>query len=358
MKINRSKFGLIVLGYVILVTSVPVQQELSPQLIGLSPLKCLKPRKTAKPLLTKVPKRFARLSRKKKLWKLGNAGFPHSQYCGLDEINPLAIGDLQFHLKSELNEKAHLLLSSREEVINTGVGRAPAGLRILASESGAATEFIQLANRMRYAKTCEKRFIAGRGFGPLGKVVKEALTKSSAKTLLSREIYFGGACPAYQFMNREQKKNFWVFVMMSMSHYESSCQDEVLNNGPHGVAVGLLQLHHESEDLYVGRDPDSSCDKGASRDAQQSIRCGLTMIDNQVDEGMPFFSNRSHWQVLRNVDRPGTHASLIRYALSQIPDCGANPMVFEQNLHNSKNEVPQAGYRKAAHGNAVVTLRQ
>jgi hypothetical protein len=129
-------------------------------------------------------------------------------------------------------------------------------------------------------------------------------------------------------MDEDQRKNLWVFLMMSMSNYESSCKETVFNEGPNGIASGLLQLHHESEDLYAKWDTDMNCDKGASMSARQSLKCGLTMLTRQVDQKKDFFSDQSHWQVLRYSKKPGTEAFQIRYAMSQIKECKADPVAM------------------------------
>lgn len=315
-----------------LLTSITAHNKTESTFAGLTSLYCFSNSKiekmTGKHRSTLSPKVI-------KAWKLGNLSFTYARYCGLAKINPMAIGDAKFHDRDTLNNEIQRTVSERLENQELADG-------VLDREVLAARFLAQLSTRMGYASRCEDKFVSSKGLGPLGKSVKEALSKNSAAGLLSHDISFGGACPGYREMKAEARRNLWVFVMMSMSHFESSCRDQVLNQGPYGEAVGLLQLHSESEDVYVSWDPDQNCDKGSSRNARKSLNCGLTMISNRLNQGAPFFDDGSHWQVLRNVNKPGTQAFQIRYALSQIPDCKANPLYLHVDLRagqTRKNEV-------------------
>ncbi len=320
-KIRGIRIGSSLIGALFLLTSLKAHNQTSNVYAGISSLYCFNSgkieRMTGKKRSTLSPKVI-------KAWKMGNLGFTYSKYCGLAQINPMAIGEARWHSIKELSDEAGLVLAQLQSPVETGP--------VLVSEKRAAKQFGELASRMNYAAGCGKKFASDSSFGPMGRVVKEALSKNSAKELLNHDISFGGACPGYIEMTGEQRKNLWVFVMMSMSHFESSCQQQVSNVGPYGTAAGLLQLHEESEHLYVNWDPDLNCDKGAARNAASNLKCALTMIGNQLFKGVPFFNDRSHWQVLRNVEKPGSQAYHIRYAISQIPDCKANPFYIDVNL--------------------------
>lgn len=318
IKFKIQKISYFALGTWILFTTIDARNETGLKSSNLSKLDCLISKANEK---RSNKKRVSSVSNNYKIWRLGNSGFSFDQYCGLDQLNPMAIGEAQFHNKSELNEFAKKFLELLES-----------NSRVLTPDERAASELGTLAERMRYASQCQKRFVSKEGFGPLGKVIKETLSKKSTKDLVYNNNSFGGACPGYHDMSLDQRKNIWVFVMMSMSHYESSCNDGVINQGPNGLAAGLLQLHSESEDRYVEWDPDSNCEKGSSQNAKKSLKCGLTMIGNQIYKGAQFFDDRSHWQVLRNSKKPGTQGFQIRYALSQITECKANPLSIEVDL--------------------------
>ncbi len=335
-KLKTKKIGLKVLSSIIVLTSIKAHNQTGKQYAGIASLYCFSngkiERMTGKKRSTLSPKVI-------RAWKLGNLNFTYAQYCGLAQLNPLSIGDARFHNLTELNIdiKNKLQNESIAQVSDENLAPSTMDYGVLLKESLAAKKFANLADRMQYASRCEKQFVSQNGFGPMGKVVKEALSKNSAKDLINYDRSFGGACPGYREMNGEQRKNLWVFVIMSMAHYESSCKHQVSNQGPYGTAAGILQLHEESEDRYVSWDPDLNCGKGAARNPKKSIQCGLTMIGNQFYKGASFFDDSSHWQVLRNVNKPGTQAYQIRYALSQIPDCKANPFFLEVKLDARSN---------------------
>jgi hypothetical protein len=322
--LRRNKITLFGTGLLVLVISLEAQNKTGQTYAGISNLYCFTNGKIEKI----TGKRRATLSPKViRAWKLGNLGFTYAQYCGLAQINPMAVGDIQFHNKTELSDQAQSILNR--------LAKGDQEKNVLQKETLAALHFAELADRMHYSDRCEKQFASKAGIGPLGRVVKETLSHNAAKDLITHNISFGGACPGYREMTTEQRKNLWVFVMMSMSHYESSCQDQASNQGPNGTAAGLLQLHDESENLYASWDPDLNCDVGAARNSRQTLKCGLTMLGNQLYKGSRFFDEGSHWQVLRQVQKPGSQAHQIRYALAQIPDCQANAFYLDIDLERT-----------------------
>lgn len=330
-KVKVNKVSLKVLSSIIVFSSLKAHNETKVEYTNLASLYCFNTGKiekiTGKKRSTLSPKVI-------RAWKLGNLGFTYTQYCGLAQINPMAIGDEALHNMKDLSLRLtkvsdQILHRQTEELAGVEPSPVPG---LLQNETAAAKQFAELAERMKYASSCENKFANQKGLGPLGRTVKEALTKGLGKELLGHNNTFAGACPGYREMTVEQRKNLWVFVMMAMAHYESSCKENVVNRGPFGVASGLLQLHDDNEDRYVSQDPDLSCGKGASKNARQSLQCGLTMLGNSVAKGSPVFDDASHWQVLRNVTKPGTQAYSIRYALAQIPDCKSNPLYLDVNL--------------------------
>lgn len=275
-----------------------------------------------------------------KAWKQGSFNLVHDKSCGLaidfSSQVPTPLWSSWLSNKPLVNqqvalmlEKVELLSNEKNITENAKVKKIVKAKPRIQTDIQASREFSDIAGRLNFASRCEKKFVSDSGFGPLGQVVKETLTRGSVKDIIRYDTSFGGACPGYRSMNAEQRKNIWVFIVMSMSHYESSCKEKALNQGPYGLAVGLLQLHEQNEDLYAKWDPDFNCDKGASQSARKSIKCALTMIGHQIYRGVPFFNDNSHWQVLRKVDKPGTQAYHIRYAISQIADCKANPLYFD-----------------------------
>ncbi len=290
-----------------------------------------------------------------KAWKQGNLNFTYNHSCDLarlrSSLKHRAYSNEIISNKKSLYKKIQITL--REKLSEDGDGKGTSKSwemfnkendPVLSRESTAANVFSEIAERMHYASRCEHHFIAKakQEFGSLGKTVKTTLSSQAVKDLLNHNITFGGACPGYIDMNSEQRKNLWVFVMMSMSHYESSCKETALNQGPYGLAAGLLQLHQENEDLYSKWDPDLNCERGVSKSAKKSLKCALTMIGNQIYKGVAFFDDNSHWQVLRKSTIPGSQAYHIKYAISQIPDCKSNPFYFDLgslNYNSKQREV-------------------
>lgn len=273
-----------------------------------------------------------------KAWKQGSFNLVHDKSCGLaldlSSQVPAPLWSSWLSNKSFVNQQVILTLkkvpsNERLKLEKERIKKITKTKPKFHMDIQASREFSDIAERLNFASRCEKKFVSERGFGPLGQVVKETLSRGSVKDIIRYDTSFGGACPGYRSMGAEQRKNIWVFIVMSMSHYESSCKEKALNQGPYGLASGLLQLHEYNEDLYAKWDPDFNCDKGAAQSARKSIKCALTMIGHQIYRGVPFFNDNSHWQVLRKVDKPGSQAYHIRYAISQIASCKANPLFYD-----------------------------
>lgn len=282
-----------------------------------------------------------------KAWKAGSFNLIYDKSCGLafdsSSTVPSPLWSSWLSNKTLVNQKVALTLEKTKP-------KSKAELQV-------SRELSDIAERLNFASRCEKKFVSQDGFGPLGKVVKEALSHGAVKDIIRYDTSFGGACPGYRSMNEEQRKNIWVFIVMSMSHYESSCKEKAINKGPYGLASGLLQLHEQNEDLYAKWDPDFNCDKGASQSARKSIKCALTMISHQIYRGVPFFNDNSHWQVLRKVDKPGSQAYHIRYAISQIAGCKANPLFFDFTFNVESKKKIEVHHSQRSPGFEVALLK-
>lgn len=281
-----------------------------------------------------------------KAWKAGSFSLVYDKSCGLAFDSSPMISDPLWSSwlsnKSLVNQKVALMLE-KTKVKNK-------------ADRKISQEFSDIAERLNFASRCEQKFVSQDGFGPLGNVVKETLSQGAVKDIIRYDTSFGGACPGYRSMNAEQRKNIWVFIVMSMSHYESSCKEKAMNQGPYGLAAGLLQLHEQNEDLYAKWDPDFNCDKGAAQNPRKSIKCALTMISHQIYRGLPFFNDNSHWQVLRKVDKPGSQAYHIRYAISQISGCKANPLFFDFTFNIESKKKIEVYHSKQTPGFEVALL--
>ena len=189
--------------------------------------------------------------------------------------------------------------------------------------------FATVAEKMNYAERCEKEFVSKNGLGEWGSFIKEELTSAQFKNLLSNNKVFKNVCPRYRYMNKDEKSNLWVFILMSMSHFESSCRPQVEAQGPNGIAKGLLQLHEGAEHRYVHWDHERICKQGDSKNPKESLQCTLSMLNGQVGKFNTIFFDKSYWDVLRNVQEPGTHASKIKSAIQMLPDCGIRSLASD-----------------------------
>lgn len=179
----------------------------------------------------------------------------------------------------------------------------------------------QVAKKMKYASKCKEEFVSMNGLGDWGQFVKTELSSGQYPELLKNNKPFRKVCPGFKFMNSEERKNLWVFILMSMSHYESSCRTQVEAQGPNGIAKGLLQLHEGAENKYAHWDRDRICRRGDSKHPKDSLQCTLSMLNGQVERFDSIFFNKSYWDVLRNVSNPTTHASKIKAAIQMLPGC-------------------------------------
>jgi hypothetical protein len=74
------------------------------------------------------------------------------------------------------------------------------------------------------------------------------------------------------------------------------------------------------------------------------------MIGEQIYKGVPFFNDKSHWQVLRKVDKPGSQAYQIRYAISQISSCKANPLFIDFDFKVENKKKIEVHHSRHLHG--------
>lgn len=190
------------------------------------------------------------------------------------------------------------------------------------SKSKNIKKFSQIAEEMNYSDRCMDEFIGSEGLGDWGRYVKKELSSKSFVPLLKNTKTFKNICPGYASMKSDERKNLWVFVLMSMSHYESSCRPQVEAQGPNGIAKGLFQLHENFENRYSHWDIAKICKKGGAKNPKESLRCTLSMLSGQVEKFNALFFEKSYWDVLRNSNEPETHASKIKTAISMLNGCG------------------------------------
>lgn len=162
----------------------------------------------------------------------------------------------------------------------------------------------------------------------VGTVGAAVYTEFSSRSELYPNLLDGGSvnkyCRKYSEMSKQQKALVWVFVMTTMAHFESSCNEKARAQGPNGIAYGYFQLHKGKENFYA---PDvKSCVKNASTSAVLSSKCSMGMLEKQMDKSNgELFSNKSYWEVLRPRG-PADKARIIAKALSRSSLCNPKMM--------------------------------
>lgn len=184
----------------------------------------------------------------------------------------------------------------------------------------AAAEISRIQDKMNHSNRCEQ-FAENDSLGAYGEIiVKEVTSKTSDNYKYSRLMQGPKdvtiLCPAFKTMSEDEKAGFYVLVINSMAHYESSCDKSETAKGPNGKLKGLLQLHANSEQKYS-----SGCKNKDSFTPETTFRCGLSMLDDQVRRHDQLFYKLSYWDVLR----PGSKnkkAQKITKAISNYSPCG------------------------------------
>jgi hypothetical protein len=197
----------------------------------------------------------------------------------------------------------------------------------------------KVAKKMRYAERCQDEFMSADGLGPWGKYIKKELSRKHYTNLLNNEKAFRGFCPGFRTMSTQERKSLWVFIVMSMSHYESSCRPKVQAQGPYGIANGLLQLHAGAENKYLHWDQKRICRRGDSNNPIESIQCTLAMLSGQVKRHNSVFFEGSYWDVLRNSNENDTHAYKIKRAIRMIPGCEVRSLAQESNSRHPSSDL-------------------
>lgn len=193
----------------------------------------------------------------------------------------------------------------------------------------------KVATKMKYAERCKEEFINSEGLGPWGRYINNELSRKYYSSLLHNTKAFRGFCPGYRFMSTQERKSLLVFIVMSMSHYESSCRPKIEAQGPYGTARGLLQLHAGSENRYFHWDLDRICRRGDSKKPIESIQCTLSMLNGQVERYNSIFYEGSYWDVLRNANERDTHANKIKKAIRMVPGCEMRSVAGEKNANRT-----------------------
>ena len=154
-------------------------------------------------------------------------------------------------------------------------------------------------------------------YGPWGKEVIGYLEEQGSDSIFMNPDLQGmntgvEACPNWKNMTKDQKNHFWVWVMASISHIESTCMPDARNGeGTNGVAAGLLQM---DERLSNRKWRGVNCQVESVNEPSTNIRCGLDILGQLLEgqNGM-YKSNgelwglgsNSYWQHLRSAEGGG-----------------------------------------------------
>lgn len=200
----------------------------------------------------------------------------------------------------------------------------------LGSERDANNLFKKLTKNMKkeYSKEmsplCRKKFLGEDGLGPWGEHAKDVMSRGFFEETLERDHNsFSKYCPAYRYMNVEQKKNLFVLTMMVQYNFESSCSPTAENDRcPNGICYGIAQLHLGHESGYVKhRQFKEYCPRNASRSPLQTISCTIAMFTEDLWQGEKLVGNNdSYWEVMRT-NLAHSKSEDFRRLLKKVPDC-------------------------------------
>jgi len=172
----------------------------------------------------------------------------------------------------------------------------------------------KVSDTMNYANKCDE-FASDGNVQVWGTVVEQELDRQKYTMVDTGSSDIALYCPNYKSMDENERKSVWMLVLVSMAHYESSCNNKEKAKGPNGTAAGLLQLHRGHEANYS-----NGCRNSDSNTPERSLICGLSMINDQIQRGEPLFSEHSYWEVLRPRGR-SQKARKIESAIRQFPPC-------------------------------------
>lgn len=149
------------------------------------------------------------------------------------------------------------------------------------------------------------------GYGPWGKEIVSYLDDKGDDSIFYQNSLSGmndgvKACPNWEKMNKDEKQHFWVWVMASIAHVESTCNPKARNGqATNGAAVGLLQL---DERASARKWRGSNCGVKSVTNPKENLRCGLDILEELLKgkEGEYKSSGEiwgkrsgSYWQHLR-----------------------------------------------------------
>ncbi len=192
----------------------------------------------------------------------------------------------------------------------------------------AAVQISAVMKDLNYAATCSM-FASSKGLGSWGQYIVDELVRGKGNSLIEGSNDLREACPNYDHLGVREKSHVWVKIFAAMAHRESSCNPKASRPGEHGQAVGLFQLHQGAEQRYS-----KGCKANDSGSVSGSLRCGIAMIDGQMQQKNQLFHPKTHFGVLRPQgdlvpDKNGRKqrvflARLVIGGLKELPFCQRN----------------------------------
>jgi hypothetical protein len=204
----------------------------------------------------------------------------------------------------------------RRSVVFASLVEAPNDGKDNQSESNtdAAEDISNIYGKMKWGDVCEN-FVSETDFGKWGNMIKNELNANSYPDIIKGSPDLSKYCPSYSSLSALDRENVWVLILNSIAFYESSCDDKKTARGPNGRLKGLLQLHVGREQLYA-----PNCKKGDGKSPQGTFRCGISMLNGQLDRGENLFSRKSYWDVLRPQGASQKYKKIMRI-ISGYPLC-------------------------------------
>lgn len=154
------------------------------------------------------------------------------------------------------------------------------------------------AQRLDYwgiGKVCSK-FADANGFGPYGKLISDIMKPETHAALFAGTDDIISRCKPFSTFDDQQKKDFYTYLFAHLAYAESSCDPTAHAAGPNGRAQGLVALHKNLEHKYTAKDQFlNKCNKGDSKTAEKSLRCGLAMLDGQLAVKSELFARTGYW---------------------------------------------------------------
>lgn len=170
------------------------------------------------------------------------------------------------------------------------------------SSKNAASWVVLKDKFVKWTPTCYK-FINEQGnYGDYGKAAMNHLNSGKVNNLLKYKD-LPQLCPKYKSFSEKMQKDFWVYILTSMSQEESSCNTNRDTRGTNGIASGLFQLFKGQAHKFPPNNPAYECKRGGgsinTNNAGDSIRCTLGMIRDYNNGDRLFVSSgRTYWHVL------------------------------------------------------------